>query len=236
MFAVPDQADLDSWESNNTLPTKKKSKVQYYRDNKNLPLYGTKNPDVKEIFQICLLEDIPEEKCVKEKPLRIKHTSTFVIKQDFINLKHPYDLEADDTPGVFKKHDKVRFYEAKQTDEAELFLSSEVHGTKNRNGQVIGGTYNRRTNEGWKAKVAKKDSLYTVIRKRGAHQATRLHYGNALVRHITFVMPVDEYNRIHGGTLKSIKEYKLILNTIIMHYSFNMEEIPIIPVKHGNAK
>ena len=69
--------------------------------------------------------------------------------------------------------------------------------TKNRSRQVIGGTYNRRTNEGWKARVAKKDSLYAVIRKRGAHQATQLHYGNALVRHITFVMPVDEYNRIH---------------------------------------
>ena len=74
-----------------------------------------KNSDVEEIFLICLLEDIPEEKCIKEKPLQIKHTSTFVIKQDLINLKHPYDLEADDTPGVFKKHDKVRFYEAKQT-------------------------------------------------------------------------------------------------------------------------
>ena len=108
------------------------------------------------------MEDIPEEKCVKEKPLRIKHTSTFVIKQDLINLKHPYDLEADDTPGVFKKHDKVRFYEAKQMDEAELFLSSEVHVTKNRNGQVIGGTYNRRTNEGWKARVATKQRSYIM--------------------------------------------------------------------------
>ena len=125
---------------------KKKSEEQYYRDNKNLPLYGTKNPDTEEIFRICLLQDIPEEKCIKEKPFRIKHTSTFVIKQDLISLKHPYDLEADDTPGVLKKHNKVRFYEAKQMKEAELVLSSEVHMTKDRNGHVTGGTYNYRTN------------------------------------------------------------------------------------------
>ena len=48
-------------------------------------------------------------------------------------------------------------------------------------------------------------------------------------------MPVEEYNRVHD-TLKSIKEYKLNLNIIIMHYFFNTEGIIIIPVKHGNAK
>ena len=129
----------------------------------------------------------------------------------------------------------MRFYEAKQTDGGELILSSEVHVTKNRNGQVTNGTYNRRTSEGWKAKVANKDNLYAVVRKRGAHQATLSYYGSAFVRHITYVMPIDEYNRVHGN-LKSIKEYKLVLNTIIMHYSFSRGEVPIVAAKHGNAK
>lgn len=233
--AIENQADLYNWESNDELPFAKKSEAQYYRDNKNLPIYSTKNPDVEEIFRICLLENIPAEKCVKEKPLRIKHNSTFVIKQDLINLKHPYDLEADDTPGVFKKHDQVRFYEAAQTKEGDLVLSSEVHVSKNRSGQVTGGTYNRRTNEGWKAKVAKMNNLYAVVRKRGAHQETLAKYGSAFIRHITFVMPIDEYNVVHG-TLKSMKEHNLALNTIIMHYFFSKEEVPIAPAKHGNAK
>ena len=142
-FDERNQADSDYLDGADKSSSENRSTVQYYRDNKNLPLHGTKNPDVEEIFRICLLGDIPAEKYVKEKPLRIKHTSTFVVKPDLIKLKHPYDLEADDTPGVFKKHHKVRFYEAKQTDGGELILSSEVHVTKNRNGQVTNGTYNR---------------------------------------------------------------------------------------------
>ena len=47
-------------------------------------------------------------------------------------------------------------------------------------------------------------------------------------------MPIGEYHKVHGN-LKSIKQYKL-LSAIIMHYSFSMEEVPIVPVKHGNAK
>ena len=90
LFAVPHQADLDNWESNNTLPIEKKNqRYSNYRDNKNLPLYGTKNSDVEEIFLICLLEDIPEEKCVKEKPLRIKHTSTFCHQTRSYQSKTP---------------------------------------------------------------------------------------------------------------------------------------------------
>ncbi len=109
-----EQPDLDDCKNSNDseLSTEKKTVVQFYQNNKNLLVYGTKNPDIEEIFRICLLENISAEKYVKEKPLRIKTTSTFVVKQDLINLKHPYDLEADDTPGVFRRHDQVRFYEA----------------------------------------------------------------------------------------------------------------------------
>ncbi len=233
-----EQPDLDDWINSNDSElsiAKKKTGVEFYRDNKNLPVYSRKNPDIEEIFRICLLDDVSAEKYVKEKPLRIKTTSTFVVKQDLINLKHPYDLEADDTPGAFKKHDQVRFYEAKQTEDGLLLMSTEVHVTKNRNGQVIGGTYNQRTNKGWKAVATSMDNLFALIRKRGTHQATLAQYGSAFVRHITFVMPVDEYNRVHGS-LKSMREYQLGLNTIIMHYSFSMGEVPVVPGKHGNAK
>ena len=87
--------------------------------------------------------------------MRIKHTSTFVVKPDLIKLKHPYDLEADDPPEVFKKHNKVRFYEEKQTEGGKLILSSEVHVSKNKNGQVNSRTYNRRTNEGLESQGCK---------------------------------------------------------------------------------
>ena len=51
------------------------------------------------------------------------------------------------------------------------------------------------------------------------------HYGSAFVRLITYVMPIDEYDRVHG-TLKSIKEYKLVLNII-------MGDVPIVATKQG---
>ena len=66
-LALNDKVDRDNWESNNSLPIEKKI---WGTNNKNLPLHGTKNPDIEEIFRICLLEHIPAEKCVKEKPLR----------------------------------------------------------------------------------------------------------------------------------------------------------------------
>ena len=112
-LALNDNVDFDNRESNNSLLIEKKSEIQYYRNNKNLPLHGTKNPDIEEIFRICLLEDIPVENCVKEKLLRITHTFTFVIKQDLINLKHPYDLEDDDTPGVLQETRKSQVLRSK---------------------------------------------------------------------------------------------------------------------------
>ena len=101
--------------------------VQYYRDNRNLLKFSESSLNVEEIFDICLLHNVPQEKVVKTKPIRIKETATFVVQQDLINLKHPYDVEADDTPGSFIKRDQVRFYQNTISDDRELCLSTEVH-------------------------------------------------------------------------------------------------------------
>ena len=127
--------------------------VQYYRDNCNLPKFSESSPNIEEIFNICLLHNVPQEK-VKTKPTRIKETATFVVYQDLINLKYPYDVEADDTPGSFIKRDQVRFYQATISDDRELCLSTEVHVKKNNKGSIIGGMYNRRENGKWKSTAA----------------------------------------------------------------------------------
>ena len=92
----------------------------YVRDDRRLPKYNESRPNLEEIFNICLPHNVPDEKIVKVKPTRIKDTVTFVVQPDLINLRHPYDLEADDTPGAFIKRDQVRFYQAESTAEGEL--------------------------------------------------------------------------------------------------------------------
>lgn len=73
-----------------------------------LTLYSKDSPNVVEIVQTC---KFGTTRLDKQKPLRIKDTGTFVMHQHQIHLKHPYDLDADDTPGAFAKKDSVRFYE-----------------------------------------------------------------------------------------------------------------------------
>ena len=208
--------------------------TNHYRNNRRLPIYSNTSPDLEEIFRICLLGSVPEERIVKEKPTRIKDTVTFVIKQDKIKLRHPYDLEADDIGGAYIKNDQVRFYQVKNKD-GELDISTEVRVTKNTKGDVTGGTYNRRKDSGWQPKIAKFHRLYAVVRKRAVHKETLKEHSSAFTRYITYVMPVDEYNSIHGK-LKALKEHQLSLNVLTMHYYFNTGySVPIVPAKHGNS-
>jgi hypothetical protein len=46
--------------------------IQYYRNNRDLPKFSESCPNVKEIFNICLLHNVPEQKLVKIKLTRIK--------------------------------------------------------------------------------------------------------------------------------------------------------------------
>ena len=61
-----------------------------------MPLLHTKSPDLEEIIKVCKFGPEPE-KLIKQKPLRIQESATFVVNQGSIGLKHPYDLDADDT-------------------------------------------------------------------------------------------------------------------------------------------
>lgn len=76
-----------------------------------MPIFNTVTPDLKEIFTVCLKEDVPIEKVVKAKPVRITTAGTFIVDQRKIDLKHPYDLEADDVAGTYIKKEQTRFYE-----------------------------------------------------------------------------------------------------------------------------
>ena len=123
---------------------------QFYNRNPNLPLLHKRNPDVQEIFDICLGRKFPVHRLVSEKPLRIKETATFIVDQNRILLKHPYDLDADDTPGAFEKKENVRFYVVRPCPDGGFDISSEVHVVKDKDGRVTYGGYNIREKGRWR--------------------------------------------------------------------------------------
>ena len=63
----------------------------------------------------------------KKCRLRVNENATFIIHQDHCNVKHPFDLQADNIGRTFTRENQVRFYEAMRNDSEEISLSSEAH-------------------------------------------------------------------------------------------------------------
>ena len=72
------------------------------RDDRRLPKYSESSPNLEEIYNICLLHNVPDEKIVKVKPTRIKETVTFVVQPDLINLRDPYEPTTRQEPSSNK--------------------------------------------------------------------------------------------------------------------------------------
>ena len=208
---------------------------KYYNGNHNLPMIHQKSPGVNEIFEICYAAEIPPERIVKQKPLRVKKTATFVVDQTTIGLRHPYDLDADDNAGTFLKKDSYRFYEVFMNGDGSLCVSTEVHVNQNSNGEVISGVINRRSSSGWKKVDADISRVFAVIRRRATHQKTLREHGYGFKRCTTFVMHVNEINSMYGK-LKDLKTYKLVYPHIIQHYYFDGPEVEVESDVHGNAR
>lgn len=170
------------------------------------------------------------------KPLRITSTGTFIVKQNGVNIKHPYDLEADDLPGTFLKKEQTRFYEVREAD-GSFDISCHIHVSKDANGRVIGGTFNERIGTTkWVARQANLSKVYAVIRKRAVHKPTLEEHRVQFIRYIIFIMPLLEYNANYRN-LKAKSCYHLQCSNMIVSYYFDSpEEVPVVGAKHGNAK
>ena len=218
-------------DSNCSLPP-----LSFYRNDPKLPIYSQRNPNLDEIFQVCLKDNVQSDRYVSHKPVRVKDTATFVVNQTRANVKNPKDLDADDTPGTYNKKEQTRFYQVDENDDGEMEISCEVHVSKNAKGNVVSGTYRERVGNEWRSRCADIEKVYAVIRKRAVHKATLKRYKTAFTRYIVWVMPLKEYNEVYSK-LKKSKHYKLLLPNILMHYYFNTgKRVPIVSSKHGNAK
>ena len=91
-------------------------------------------------------------------------------------MRHPFDLEADDTPGAFTKKEHARFDEVTPSeDDSDFALSSEVRVKENLDNQFISGTYKDRQGfVRWFEREANLSKVYAMIRKRAVHiESTR---------------------------------------------------------------
>lgn len=113
--------------------------IELYNDDTTLPVYCKKSVDIREILEVCLGDKYDRDLIVTRRPYRVKDTVTLLLHQKNLNIKHPYDLDADNISGSFKKNDKIRFYEWDFDDDDSL-IYSEVHVQKNASGKVISGT------------------------------------------------------------------------------------------------
>ena len=104
--------------------------LSFYRNDPKFPIYSKRNPNIDEIFHVCLKSDVPSDRYVTHKPVRVKDTATFVVNQTRANVKNPKDLDADDTPGAYTKKEQTRFYQVEGNDDGEIEISCEVHVTK----------------------------------------------------------------------------------------------------------
>ena len=91
---------------------------------------------MKEIFNACT-GGVNDQIICQKRPLRVKENATFTLHQNNCRIRHPFDLQADNIVGFFKRSDKVRFYECTRNDDG-LLLSTEVHVVKEGK-NVIGG-------------------------------------------------------------------------------------------------
>ena len=82
--------------------------VGWLRGDKRIPIYSRRSLDVEEILRICLSRKSSEYQRIKNNPYRVTETATILCDQREVKLRHPYDMDADDTPGAFTSNDNVR--------------------------------------------------------------------------------------------------------------------------------
>ena len=192
--------------------------AEYYKHNKNMPIYEYTLPDLPRILQICFNGDVSPTVVAKKQPIRENESMTFVLNQSQVDIKHPFNLDADQIGGAFIKNDKVRFYEYEFVDKGDLTYN-EVHIKKDSDGKVISGYVNLRKGKMWEERVADIEKVVVVISRQAKHKETKLKGATkSFIRNNIFVMDLDEYNDSYV-LLRSKSRYLLNHPFMIISYT-----------------
>ena len=80
-----------------------KEDVEYYKHDKSKPIFGYTVPDLPTILRVCSNGDGSPTVATKKQPIRVNGTTIFVLNQSQVDIKHPFDLDADQIGGAFTK-------------------------------------------------------------------------------------------------------------------------------------
>ena len=114
----------------------------------------------------------------------MNENAIFIIHQDHCNVKHPFNLQANNIGGTFTRKDQVRFYEAVRNDSEKISLWLEVDVEKV-NGKVICGKISSKVSGKWEQREVNLNNVYAVVRKRAEYKKSK-ESGASLVRYLIF--------------------------------------------------
>ena len=129
---------------------------------------------------------------LSKHPLRVKEKPAFIFDQSYYCIRHPFDLQADDIAGFFKRSDKIRFFKCTRNDDG-LLLLTEVHVVKEGN-NVIRGIVKSRIVGKWRERDTKLEHLFSLVRKRSEHIETAKQE-KKYVGQISFILTLEKFNK-----------------------------------------
>ena len=112
--------------------------IECFKDGKKMPIYLWKHPDMKEIFNTCI-GGINDRMICQKLPLWVNRNAAFILKQNTYCICHPFDLQADNISGSFKRSEKVRLYECSRNNDGLLtfYLQKFISEKKGKTGSVV---------------------------------------------------------------------------------------------------
>ena len=102
--------------------------MEYFKDDQRALIYLRKHLGMKEIFIACT-GSVNNRMICQKCPLRVKENATFILNQNDCRIRHPFELQADNITGSFKRRDMVRFYECTRNYDG-LLLMTKIHVVK----------------------------------------------------------------------------------------------------------
>ena len=188
--------------------------MEYFKNDKRMPIYLRKHPDMKEIFNACT-GGINDQTVCQKRLVKVKENAAFILNQNTCCIRHPFYLQADNIAGSFKRSDKVRFYKCTRNCDG-LLLSTEVHVVKEGK-NVIGGIVKSRIAGKWCEGDAELECVFAFVRKRSEHTETKKQ-GKKYVRQIFFILTLEEFNRYYYR-LSEMESVSLTYSCIVVSYS-----------------
>ena len=126
--------------------------------------------------------------------LRVNGDVAFILYENTCHICHPFDLQADNIAGSFKRSYKVRYYKCTRNDD-DLLLSTELHVVREGN-NVIGGIVSSRDRWYCSKMVRKrckiKTSAFPYQRKIWSYRNKKAR--KKYVRQLFFILILQELN------------------------------------------